>query len=162
MGQISFIKGCSEFIQDLRKSNREQYSNYLADVGATMLQAAYYDRTFVNQTFNLADSYAWALYYDCSLYSFGFLTSNASATDDKDGKYGRDVVKDFIHSYNALTRGGYELIFVAAMFYGKYLERPDLDEKAKAEGYTYQARKVISYIWDDLAVIFKPKQVTQL
>ena len=158
-----FIEDCSAFIQDLRKYSREEYAVYLSDIGKRMLQNAYDEKTFDNETYNLADSYAWALYYDGSLVNYGFLTPQERATEDKYGEYGRPVVLDFIRSgYTATTRGGYELIFVAAMFYGKYLERPDLDEKARAEGYTYQARQVISYIWDDLAVIFKPQQVTQL
>lgn len=160
---INFIEDCSKFIQDLRKYSLEEYALYLSDIGRTMLQRAYDEKTFNNETYNLADSYAWALYYNGLLVNYGFLTTTERATEDKYGERGRSVVEDFIKSeYNSTLKDGYELIFVAAIFYGKYLERPDLDLQARAEGYTYEARQVISYIWDDLAVIFKPHQVTQL
>jgi len=158
----NFIEDCSKFIEDLRKYSREEYALYLSDIGRTMLQKAYDEKTFNNETYNLADSYAWALYYNCLLVNYGFLTTTERATEDKYGKYGRDVVEDFIHKNDATTKDGYELIFVAAMPYGIFLENPSLDWKAEEEGYTYEARQVISYIWDDLAVIFKPHQVTQL
>ena len=150
---INFIEDCSKFIQDLRKYSLEEYALYLSDIGRTMLQRAYDEKTFNNETYNLADSYAWALYYNGLLVNYGFLTTTERATEEKHGLRGRSVVEDFIKSeYNSTLKEGYELIFVAAIFYGKYLERPDLNFH----------RQVISYIWDDLAVIFKPHQVTQL
>ncbi|HPT40446.1 MAG TPA: hypothetical protein PLQ44_02485, partial [Candidatus Paceibacterota bacterium] len=60
----NFIEDCSKFIEDLRKYSREEYALYLSDIGRTMLQKAYDEKTFNNETYNLADSYAWALYYN--------------------------------------------------------------------------------------------------
>lgn len=141
-----------EYIKSLKKQSIDKTTDDLALIGKTLLPKAFDESTYTNRTYNLSDSYGWAVYYNGVLKRKGFLLNQVASEPHASGKDGRQEVEDFFNSYSANSRG-HELIFVAAMFYAGILE----------SGVGLSTKYVvISSIKDDLERIFGVGAVSRL
>ena len=129
-------------------------SNTLEDMcikGDELMNKAYNERQWQNRTFNLKDSFGWVVYSNGSEYKRGYI-GDAQATSSKkiygEEMKGRETLDEFVKTYSPIPVGA-ELVIVAAMPYGLWLETK----------YQYI---VLSSIKDDLEEHFnKPvKQIT--
>lgn len=128
------------------KVKAQLISNTLEDMcayGASLMNKAYEDRKWKNRTFNLKDSFGWVVYSDGNIYKRGTIGDVAATTTKKiygEELSGRDVLIDFVNNYSPIPLGA-ELVIVAAMPYGLWLETR----------YSYE---VLSSIKDDLETAF--------
>ena len=107
---------------------REQLVNNTLDdmckKGAELMNKAYDERKWQNRTFNLKDSFGWVVYNNGSEYKRGYI-GDAQATGSKkiygEEIKGREVLDEFVKSYSPIPVGA-ELVIVAAMPYGLWLE----------------------------------------
>ena len=105
------------------------YANALADEGEKALKRAFATANFKkDKTQNLHDSYGCAVYYN-GRYVYGTKrVLSPRATKPKyntyTGKeeYGREEINQYLDSYKPKSKG-FELVVVAAMFYGVFLEK---------------------------------------
>lgn len=96
----------------------------MCEYGDELMRKAYEERSWENRTFNLKDSFGWVVYNNGSEYRHGYIGSE-QATKSKviygDEMKGRSVLDDFIKTYAPIV-SGVELVIVAAMPYGLWLE----------------------------------------
>lgn len=113
------------FAKALTKEAIEKQTKMLKDYAPIALQDAYNDRDFRNQTYNLKDSYAWAVYYKGVRKGKGFLgNKEADGFSNFHGQAinGRQLANDFISKYISIVDNGWELMMVAAAPYSVALE----------------------------------------
>lgn len=142
-----------QYIKKLQQQATDKTTDDLARIGKELLPKAFDESTYTNRTYNLSDSYGWAVYYNGTLMRKGFLLDAVASTPHHSGKDGRQEVDIFFNSYSARPKG-HELIFVAAMYYGYDLEMGNTPRKRKYV--------VISSIRDDLERIFGAAAVSQI
>lgn len=136
-----------DFSKELSKKPIDDIVKYLSKIGDEELAKAFLGKGFNNITYNLRDSYAWAVYEHGELKEYGFL-GDEKATQKYKNLKGREEAIKFINRYNA-SKKGYELIFIAAMPYASALE-------------DYNNIKVLSSITDNLEVIFGSDKVSKI
>lgn len=100
----------------------------LREASAKILRYLYEEGDWENDTFNLHDSFAWALYKRGKEIDRGYLDSPQATEQYKArGKLsglivgGRDQADAFISEYQPRDTD-YEVVFVAGMWYANYLE----------------------------------------
>ena len=105
------------------------YASALADEGEKLIKKAYLTATFKkDKTQNLHDSYGSAVYYNGRYVDGTKRVLSPRAVERKyntyTGKeeYGQEEIHKYLDSYKSKFKG-FELIVVAAMFYGMFLEK---------------------------------------
>lgn len=114
----------------------------LSIIGNDLMAKAYENRDFSNRTFNLHDSYGYAVYFDSNQVEVGYFSKQSSEL--RKGLDGRTEIENFFRSYNPINKG-FELVVVAAIFYAQ-----DLEEGKTPTNTKYQ---VISNIYGDISNI---------
>lgn len=107
---------------EIMRNNMISTLTRLADV---LLDYAQTRHTFKNQTFNLEDSYGYAIYYNGSIVKKTLSDQKASKPKihDFDSWNGRNAANAFLDRYPAATESGYTLVVVAGMFYAEWVEK---------------------------------------
>lgn len=97
--------------------------NILTRLANTVLNYAQTRHTFKNQTFNLEDSYGYAIYYNGDIVKKTLSESMANKPKIHDFEVwnGRDAANSFLDRYPA--QDGYTLVVVAGMFYAEWVEK---------------------------------------
>lgn len=138
---------------------RKEIFNQLADVqterlceyAPKMLERAYKQRDFSNDTYNLADSYVWAVYYKGKLADSGYLWQGATASVP--AKYhgqdveGRKLANEFVDGYTPQTDVGWDMVIAATTPYAPILEKGNTGNPARKF-------MVISSVYDDIVEDF--------
>ena len=111
--------------KELKKLATEEQTKRLLEYAPKMLNQAYNERTFSNDTFNLADSYVWIVYYKGVPQGSGYLSNNRVATLDADYHHtkinGRKLAQEFVYKYQP-SSNGWEVVWAATAPYSTYLE----------------------------------------
>lgn len=68
--------------KEIKKQMAEEQTKRLLEYAPKMLNLAYSERTFKNDTFNLADSYVWVVYYNGVPKGSGYLWNERVASQD--------------------------------------------------------------------------------
>ena len=112
----------------------------------------YNARTFENQSFNLYDSYGYAVLVDGTVRAQGFLSQSAAG----EGKnwYGKTIegtsaISEFFNN-EYKSSGGVELVIAAAMPYAQVLEQGGASKTSKRQFRYKHEYKVISMAYDKL------------
>lgn len=94
----------------------------LAKEGERIMRECLQERDYTHQTYNLHDSYGYAVYYKGSIKKSGKASPQATQAREIDGEKisGERAIADYLNSYN--PSNGIELIIVAAMPYATELE----------------------------------------
>jgi len=144
----------NRFAKEYKQRSIDVQTNMLLEYAPEMLQRAYDDKTFRNDTWNLADSYVWVVFYDGVVKGSGFLWNNKMA--DRDSNYhkgkvnGRSLASTFIKSYTPNSKG-WQVVWAATAPYSSYLE----------SGSKYYSKfYVISSILDKVNPDFRGKAIT--
>lgn len=123
----------------------DRYVSQLADKlikkGKDLVEEALRTKTYEHDTYNLHDSYGAGVYYKGRLIREYYNTPNKAKKPKKnlgELEYGKDNIRDYLHSEYKPTTNGIVLVVVATMFYGEILER--------GGGKLKQKYKVISQI----------------
>lgn len=97
--------------------------NILTRLANALLNYAQTRHAFKNQTFNLEDSYGYAIYYNGNIVKKTLSESVASKPKIHDFEVwsGKDAASSFIDRYPA--EDGYTLVVVAGMFYAEWVEK---------------------------------------
>lgn len=117
----------ADMLREMSKEQTRLLIMYAADELARMVET----HEYWNRTFNLEDSYVWAVFFNGKKQGIGFY-SNKVATKNSIlhewGKKksqvpvnGRRAAREFINSYHSSTKG-WEVVWAAAAPYGAYLE----------------------------------------
>lgn len=111
--------------KELKKQMAEEQTRRLLEYAPKMLNIAYSERTFKNDTFNLADSYIWVVYYNGVPKGSGYLWNARVASQDANYHHtdvnGRQLAQTFITRYTPNTQG-WEVVWAATAPYSTYLE----------------------------------------
>ena len=111
--------------KELKKAMAEEQTKRLLKYAPKMLNMAYNERTFRNDTFNLADSYVWVVYYNGVPQGSGYLWNGRVATQDANYHHtkvnGRVLAQAFVTRYVSNTKG-WEVVWAATAPYSTYLE----------------------------------------
>mgnify|MGYP003407334765 FL=1 len=111
--------------KELKKAMAEEQTKRLLEYAPKMLNLAYNERTFRNDTFNLADSYVWVVYYNGVPQGSGYLWNGRVATQDANYHHtkvnGRVLAQAFVTRYVSNTKG-WEVVWAATAPYSTYLE----------------------------------------
>ena len=111
--------------KELKKLATEEQTKRLLEYAPKMLNQAYNERTFSNDTFNLADSYVWVVYYKGVPQGSGYLWNNRVATLDADYHHtkinGRQLAQEFAYKYQP-SSNGWEVVWAATAPYSMCLE----------------------------------------
>lgn len=107
----------------------EAYALALADEGERLIKRAFQTANFKkDKTQNLHDSYGCAVYFN-KKYIYGtkrVLSPRAQVprynSYTKKNEYGQEEINEYLDSYKPKSNG-FELVVVAAMFYGLFLEK---------------------------------------
>lgn len=128
----------------------------LLEYAPLQLANAYNGRGFKNDTWNLADSYVWVVYYKGVVQGSGYLWNNRVAQKDSDFHKtkvnGRKLAETFISQYNADTINGWEVVWAATAPYSTYLEN----------GTMYGQFNVLSSIYDEVTNDFSGKGIVDI
>lgn len=123
----------------------DKYVSQLADKlikrGKDLVEEALRTKTYEHDTYNLHDSYGAGVYYKGRLIREYYNTPSKAKKPKKnlgELEYGKDNIRDYLHSEYKSTTNGIVLVVVASMFYGEILER--------GSGKLKQKYKVISQI----------------
>ena len=114
--------------------------------GKELVASAYSSSEFEDDTYNLRDSYGYAVYYNGRVKAFGGLNGKKATVPkqesigSKNKSFGRDDLEQYVKMYGAKSYG-FELIVIAVKFYAGLLE-----DGTK----TNKKYKVISHIWDKM------------
>lgn len=140
------------FFAKVRQQLVDNTLESMCEYGDELMRKAYEERSWENRTFNLKDSFGWVVYNNGSEYKHGYLGTEESTKSKViygETMKGRSVLDAFIREYSPIL-SGVELVIVAAMPYGLWLETR----------YNYV---VLSSIKDDLENTFKKpvKVITQ-
>lgn len=120
---------------DFRSTLYKRYVKELAEDGMRAIEEAIRTNTFINQSGNLQDSYASAVYYDGYMIE-GTMNYYEPQTATEGKKYGnkilhgREEARRYLLNYRPRTKG-LSLILIAAMPYEKVLEQGYFEVKGK-------------------------------
>lgn len=129
----------------------ELQTERLCEYAPTILKKAYARKDFIDDTYNLADSYIWAVYYKRKLADSGYLWDTPSAT--KPAKYhgqdvkGRELADEFISGYTPQSNAVWEMVLAANTPYAPILEKGNT-------GNPVRKFMVISAVYDDIVEDF--------
>jgi hypothetical protein len=123
----------------------DKYVSQLADKlikkGKDLVEEALRTKTYEHDTYNLHDSYGAGVYYKGRLIREYYNTPSKAKKPKKnlgELEYGKDNIRDYLHSEYKPTTNGIVLVVIATMFYGEILE--------SGGGKLKQKYKVISQI----------------
>lgn len=123
----------------------DKYVSQLADKlikkGKDLVEEALRTKTYEHDTYNLHDSYGAGVYYKGRLIREYYNTPSKAKKPKKNlgkSEYGKDNIRDYLHSEYKPTTNGIVLVVIATMFYGEILE--------SGGGKLKQKYKVISQI----------------
>jgi hypothetical protein len=115
----------------MREFTQEQ-TRLLAVYASEELGRMVLTHEYWNRTYNLEDSYVWAVYFNGKKKQHGFFTNKVATKNSylhewgkKESRVpvnGRRCATEFINSYVPSTTKGWEVIWAAAAPYGAYLE----------------------------------------
>lgn len=118
--------------EQMHKAFAEIYTEKMVDIlskyAATKLKQAYDEHEFTNNTYNLKDSYFWAIYHQGSLKKYGFLGSVSATYPHRPYKKGdspiegRETAKKYIYDYKASPSNFFEVIIGVSIYYGAWVE----------------------------------------
>ena len=115
----------NRFAKEYKNKAVEVQTNILLDYAPKMLDKAYLGREFKNDTWNLADSYVWVVYYKGEVKGSGYLWNEKVATTDADFHKtkvnGRRLARNFANTYSP-SSDGWEVVWAATAPYASYLE----------------------------------------
>ncbi len=139
------------FGKDYKRKAVDAQTKMLIKYASDKLNHAYMTRGFRNRTFNLADSYVWAVYYHGSLQGSGYLWNSRVATTDSTFHNtkvnGRKLAMEFTDKYHSNSMNKWEVVFAATAPYASYLEG----------GAVRRVFYVITHIYDTVTADFKGK-----
>ena len=108
----------------------DRYVSQLADKlikkGKDLVEEALRTKTYEHDTYNLHDSYGAGVYYKGRLIREYYNEPSMAKKPKKnlgELEYGKDNIRDYLHSEYKPTTNGIVLVVVATMFYGEILER---------------------------------------
>jgi hypothetical protein len=143
------IRGLEKVKQRLFSKMADEQTARLLEYAPLMLAKAYNQKTFNNDTWNLADSYVWVVYYHGAVKGSGFLWNSRIASSDVRYHHtkvnGRKLAESFIATYAPKISKGWEIVWAATAPYSTYLE-------SGARGHKF---KVMSSIYDEIVSDFK-------
>lgn len=85
---------------------------------------------FTNRTFNLEDSYVWAVYYNGKVVPDGYgFAHSQKATKENEGLSGREQAEHFVSRYKPTQKSGWEVVWAATMPYATKLEKGESPRK---------------------------------
>jgi hypothetical protein len=123
----------------------DKYVSQLADKlikkGKDLVEEALRTKTYEHDTYNLHDSYGAGVYYKGRLIREYYNTPSKAKEPKKNlgkSEYGKDNIRDYLHSEYKPKTNGIVLVVIATMFYGEILE--------SGGGKLKQKYKVISQI----------------
>lgn len=151
MAKVSIASNWTRVRKELFDSLAEEQTKRLISYAKEALQEAYQNRSFNNDTYNLFDSYVWAVYYNGVLKEYGGLSQSEKAQGPTDfegqGIYGKQEAERFVNSYSPKTNKGWDMVIAATVPYAYKLE-------AGERGIPRRRFVVISTIYDDLVQDF--------
>lgn len=116
----------NRFGVEYKKKAIEVQTNMLLNYAPSALTKAYETRSFNNRTWNLADSYVWAVYYKGGIKGSGYLWNVNKAQTDSTYKSqkinGRKLASEFASSYHSSFSNGWEIVWAATAPYAPILE----------------------------------------
>lgn len=116
----SNLKAIDAGIALAHKIKRDMIAISLDDIAKKAIDYAIANKGYNNQTFNLHDSFGYAIFIDGQLYKDATMTPmRAHVEDGRDG-FGHDRGYEFLVGYS--PRSKYELVVVAGEFYAATLE----------------------------------------
>lgn len=108
----------------------------LSELAKNSIDYAILGKGYTNRSFNLHDSYGFAIYHNGSLVK-KWMNSPEATKQDAQGSTGSQRASDFLDSFDSV--GSWQLIVVAGEFYADWLERvKGLDVLSNAYQYTEQ------------------------
>ena len=137
----------------------ELQTERLCEYAPEALEKAYNQRSFQNDTMNLADSYVLAVYYKGSLKKSGYLWDGPTAT--KPSKYhgsdvnGRQLADEFVERYTPQSDATWEMVIAATTPYAPILEKVNT-------GNPKRKFMVISAVYDDIVEDFGLGRITKI
>jgi hypothetical protein len=124
--KVSFA-GLADAKKRLFAKLAEEQTHRLIEYAPLLLKKAYKQSLFTNRTYNLADSYVWAVYYNGVLKDSGYLYVSKVAEEPSfyhgDEVNGRAMAEAFVNSYTPQTYMGWDLVLAATTPYAKWLEK---------------------------------------
>lgn len=130
----------SKLVNDYFSIVEKQIIGDLSSYGNKFINDAYNSKKWKNRTFNLHDSFGYAVYEDGILKKKGYIGS-AEATESNKGQSGRQSIDDYFNGYKSNSL--FELVIAVSMSYGKSLEM--------GETPTGKVYKVISQVFSDVS-----------
>lgn len=119
--------GLDEIRKKLFSQLAEEQTHRLIEYAPRLLKKAYSESLFTNQTYNLADSYVWAVYYNGVLKDSGYMYAAEVASEPSfyhgDEVHGRALAASFVNKYVPQTYMGWDLVLAAAAPYAYNLEK---------------------------------------
>lgn len=102
---------------------KDHITKVLAELADKLLEYAQSRHKFKNQTFNLEDSFGYAIYYNGNMLKKTLSSPKATTSKKYNGQdwRGRDAANKLLDEYKAPD--GYSLVVVAGMFYAEWVER---------------------------------------
>ena len=92
----------------------------LDDIARKAIDYALENKGYNNQTFNLHDSFGYAIFVNGQLYKDAIMQPMKAKVEDDRGGYGRDKGYEFLVEYTPKSK--YEVVIVAGEFYAATLE----------------------------------------
>lgn len=148
------LSGLKRVRQELFDRLAGEQTQRLIAYAPELLKKAYSESGFTDQTYNLADSYIWAVFYQGNLKGSGYLYPYQMAT--KNSKYhsklidGRKLADEFLANYTPATYIGWDLVLAATVPYAPILEGGNT-------GNPRRRFEVLSTIYDDIKEDFAGK-----
>ena len=93
----------------------------LRDFGNYIIEYAAKSKYPNNRTYNLQDSYGYAIYYDRKMVGMPVMLHNIADEPDTEGGWGTERGKRFLESYHPKCKG-WSMAIVAGEFYASFLE----------------------------------------
>ena len=118
----------------------KQIINDLSLYGNKFINDAYGSKKWQNRTFNLHDSFGYAVYEEGVLRKSGYI-GGVEASKFNKGQSGRQSIEDYFNGYK--SKALFELVIAVSMSYGKSLEMGETPS-----GRVY---KVISQVFSDVS-----------
>lgn len=125
------LSGLKRVRQELFDRLAGEQTQRLIAYAPELLKKAYSESGFTDQTYNLADSYIWAVFYQGNLKGSGYLYPYQMAT--KNSKYhgkltdGRKLADEFLANYTPATYIGWDLVLAATVPYAPILKEEILE-----------------------------------
>lgn len=109
-------------------STEQHIFNSLKEACPKVLEVIFNDRSWQDDTYNLRDSFGYAIYRNGTNVHNGYLNDSPLASRPARKKYegrdviGRDELNAFFDEYEARIKKGFEVVFVAGIYYANILE----------------------------------------